>query len=420
MSMSRLMLVITVLTSFAVATATAADSAHKLVSGDLNIWDRIFASRKPQILLDGPSNSLEWTEGPVILGTKLFFSDTIGDNSYVINLDDALEEASTKMSDGRSSHLRLIKERSGENPPEDDHWRAEPGPNGLALMPNTSDSDSPEMLICQHGARRLSIMDTGSGQTRSLASEYMGKRLNGPNDVVVRNEGMQWYAYYTDPVYAWFEKERHTDMPYLDDQVKTKGPGFCGVYRVEITPSSVNFGNVELISSDMPRPNGLLFNGDDLIVADCCQGSHVNNCTSGTSRWEILRQRNNLDSSWVHNTTVEDMVSQNEADGGCADGMALYTFDDISLVYGSRKTKKKRVLLASCFGGLCIVDLELGKVVARMWTAKKDYGGCRISNVAVVEEYGIAILTGNCGVQMLPLHGNTSATAGEDEMHQEL
>jgi len=181
---------------------------------------------------------------------------------------------------------------------------------------------------------------------------------------------------------------------------------------------------VDLITSDMVRPNGIGFDGDDLIVSDCCQGSHLEGCTSGTSRWKIFRQRVGVgvgvgggddgsssrndkehpSSDWVHGSTVEDVVSVNQVVGGCADGFAVYHSNDNDDDGGGTHT----VLLASCFGGFCIVDVSNGEVVARIWTAKEEYGGCRISNAVVGRSR--VYLTGSCGIFELPLR-----RMGEDD-----
>lgn len=394
-------------------------SAHphtdSFLTGDLETWDRIFSSRSPQLFLDGPSNNITWTEGPLIVGNELLFSDTVEAKIFSLNI--------------HSGDLKTLKERSGDAPPEDDYWRAEPGSNGLALLDTQIKN---EILVCQHGARRLVILDLSSGEIQPLATEYNSKRLNGPNDLVVRTEevksggeilNLKTHVYFTDPVYAWLEKDRFADLPYLDEKVQNEGPGFTGVYRVEIDiADGTREGNVELITSDMVRPNGIDFDGDDLIVSECCQNDHLDGCTSGISRWEIFQQpvgSNPISSdSFSNSATIEDNVAQENETGGCADGFALYSFDHKrkdgkekikkrskkgrkSSKKEEKKGDKKNVLIASCYGGLCVVDLEEGKVIARMWTAKKEFGGCRISNAVVGSNY--VYLTGSCGIFTLPL-----------------
>lgn len=376
-------------------------AAPTKLSGDSDIFDRIFASREPKALLDAESSGLVWTEGPVLLDDKLLFSDTIANKIYSLDLD-------------RSKYLDVIRNNSGSSPPEDEHWRAEPGSNGLTPLLTDAEGDfSDELLVCQHGGRRLSTLDLSADTMNPIASEFKGRRLNGPNDVVVRTEevvdenaqvNMRTYAYFTDPVYAWLEKDRFQDLPYLDEKVENDGPGFCGVYRVDVTDRKNKNAEVELITSEMARPNGIAFDEHDLIVSDCCQGTHLDECTQGTSRWNIFRQRVTRGDdgfAWLHSATIEDKVSPEISTGGCADGFAIYKLDTENATYGRRRRRAKHVLIASCFGGLCIVDLEVGEVVARLWTANEESGGCKISNVAMGETH--AYLTGSCGILTLPL-----------------
>jgi len=393
-----------------VSIANAQPQSVIRITGDDKAWDDVFASRTPQVLLDGPANDLVYTEGPLVL-TKhaLLFSDTIQARIHLLNVSGVLEHNDVDKAHP-SRHLHTIKERSGDAPHADDHWRAEPGSNGLAFLPKSNDDGHDKIIIvCQHGARRLATLKfPGGSESLPVATEYGGKRLNGPNDLAVQvetsNEGQETiYVYFTDPVYAWLEKSRFSDQPYLDEQVQKNGPGMKGVYRVELDQEGYAKGNVELVLSDMARPNGIAFDGDkNLIVSDCCQGDHLDDCASGTSRWEIL-QRHRLpgvapeeEEVWVRSATIEDTVDTNteQATGGCADGFAVHTFSD-----DDDSGKEKRVLVASCFGGMCIVDMELQKIVARMWT-----GDCVISNAALDEEH--VYFTGSCGIWMLPLRAH--------------
>ena len=85
------------------------------------------------------------------------------------------------------------------------------------------------------------------GQDRSAGRKWEGKRLNAPNDIVVRKDG---HVYFTDPAFG--------------DQSDTRELDFYGVYH--ITPK----GELELIAKPQGRPNGIAFspNGRILYVAN--------------------------------------------------------------------------------------------------------------------------------------------------------
>lgn len=116
-------------------------------------------------------------------------------------------------------------------------WRTPSGnSNGL-----TFDRQG-RLLACEHGNRRVSRSDP-SGTVTSLASHYRGKRLNSPNDIVVRSDGS---VYFTDPPYGVAPDER--ELP------------FSGVYR--ISPE----GTIGLLIDDFQRPNGLAFSPDEATL----------------------------------------------------------------------------------------------------------------------------------------------------------
>ena len=54
------------------------------------------------------------------------------------------------------------------------------------------------LIACEHANRRVS-RTTADGQVTTIASHYQGKRLNSPNDVVVKSDGS---IYFTDPPYG--------------------------------------------------------------------------------------------------------------------------------------------------------------------------------------------------------------------------
>jgi sugar lactone lactonase YvrE len=105
------------------------------------------------------------------------------------------------------------------------------------------------LIACEHGNRRVSRTEK-DGTVMTLADSYDGKRLNSPNDIVVKSDGS---IYFTDPPYG---------LPGYGtpDQTEpgTKELAFSGVYR--ISPDS---GTLTLLTKDLYRPNGIAFSPDE-------------------------------------------------------------------------------------------------------------------------------------------------------------
>lgn len=126
---------------------------------------------------------------------------------------------------------------------------------------NTVDRQG-RLVTCEHGGRRVSR--TGhDGTVVTIADRWQGKRLNSPNDVVVKSDGSIWF---TDPSYG-------IESDYEGNKAESE-IGACHVYRVD--PAS---GAVEAVVTDMVRPNGLAFSPDEtkLYVADTgrTHGDHL-------------------------------------------------------------------------------------------------------------------------------------------------
>ena len=117
------------------------------------------------------------------------------------------------------SKVNIYAKNSGDIPPDEIKVRGKQGSNGLFLTP----PDGRDLLVCQHGARRLAAMDPVTGVRREIASHWDGKRLNGPNDVIARMENGEVVAYFTDPPYALHERGKPGDQPYLDAAVIQQG-----------------------------------------------------------------------------------------------------------------------------------------------------------------------------------------------------
>jgi gluconolactonase len=123
---------------------------------------------------------------------------------------------------------------------------------------NTVDRQG-RLLSCEHGGRRVSRTEH-DGAITTIADRYDGKRLNSPNDAVVRSDDSIWF---TDPAYG-------IDSDYEGHRAESEQGG-CHVYRVD--PSS---GEVKIVADDFVRPNGLAFSPDErrLYVADTGASHH--------------------------------------------------------------------------------------------------------------------------------------------------
>jgi len=109
------------------------------------------------------------------------------------------------------------------------------------------------ILTCEHGNRRVTRTEH-DGAITVIAERYQGKRLNSPNDVVVKSDGSIWF---TDPSYG-------IDSDYEGHRAQSE-IGACHVYRVD--PAT---GVCRLVADDFVRPNGLAFAPDErrLYIAD--------------------------------------------------------------------------------------------------------------------------------------------------------
>ena len=117
---------------------------------------------------------------------------------------------------------------------------------------NTVDREG-RLVTCEHLARRVTRTEH-DGSITVLADQYEGRRLNSPNDVVVKSDGSIWFS---DPTYG-------IDSDYEGRQSESE-IGASNVYRID--PGN---GRISLVVSDRVKPNGLAFSPDEtrLYVAD--------------------------------------------------------------------------------------------------------------------------------------------------------
>ncbi len=105
------------------------------------------------------------------------------------------------------------------------------------------------VVTCSHGYRRIERWEP-DGRVTPLVSHYQGRRLNSPNDVVVRSDGSIWF---TDPPYGILsDREGHQAEPELPS---------CLVFRFD--PES---GALTVATDLLAHPNGLAFSPDESVL----------------------------------------------------------------------------------------------------------------------------------------------------------
>lgn len=189
----------------------------RFITVDPRFDDFIDTSRPPEQIAGG----CVWTEGPVWLEGWLYFNDI--------------------------PNKRMMR------------WSPDAGAevalhNSEFANGNTLDADG-HMVSCEHGGRRVirRLDPTDPGAVEVIADNYHGKRLNSPNDVVLRSDGSVWF---TDPPYGI-----NSDVEGYPAESEIDG---CFVF------CAAPDGTLHAVATDFDKPNGLAFSPDErrLYVAD--------------------------------------------------------------------------------------------------------------------------------------------------------
>lgn len=173
--------------------------------------------RAPELIAAG----FAWTEGPVWLDEALYFNDI--PNKRMMRWTDAT-----------GAEVAL--------------------PNSEFSNGNTLDLAGC-MVSCEHGGRRV-IRRGDPRDARDIeviADSFQGKRLNSPNDVVVRSDGSIWF----------------TDPPYGINSEVEGYPAESEIGGYYVFCKTVD-GTLHAVATDFEKPNGLAFSPDEscLYVAD--------------------------------------------------------------------------------------------------------------------------------------------------------
>ena len=108
------------------------------------------------------------------------------------------------------------------------------------------------LVACSHRGRCLYRTEL-DGRVTTLVARHGGKRLNAPNDVVVKSDGTIWFS---DPLYG-------IQTDYEGGRQPSEQPP--ALYRFD--PES---GEIRVMAADFDGPNGLAFSPDErrLYVAE--------------------------------------------------------------------------------------------------------------------------------------------------------
>ncbi|KOP24811.1 gluconolactonase [Hapalosiphon sp. MRB220] len=105
------------------------------------------------------------------------------------------------------------------------------------------------LVACSSGLRAI-IRREHDGEWKILVDRYQGKRLNSPNDLVVKSDGTIWF---TDPPYGITQP----NQGYGGEQEQS------GSYVYRFNPTTCE---IYPVVTDMVRPNGLAFSPDESLL----------------------------------------------------------------------------------------------------------------------------------------------------------
>lgn len=159
-------------------------------------------------------------------------------------------------------------------------------PNGLTF------DQQGRLLICNQKLRRLERIEA-NGDVTVLADAWEGKKLNAPNDVVVRKDGT---IYFTDPFWKF--------PPGSIQELS-----FQAIWR--INPD----GTLSIAAQDFGLPNGIAFSPDEKLLY-----------LGDTSRKKLYEFEIKADGTLANRKLFADLAS---SEAGAVDGMKVDKRGDI-------------------------------------------------------------------------------------------
>ncbi|WIJ25710.1 SMP-30/gluconolactonase/LRE family protein [Devosia sp. RR2S18] len=224
---------------------------------------------------------------------------------------------------------------------------------------NTRDRQG-RLISCSHGARAV-LRTEWDGTVTTLVDSYAGKRLNSPNDVVVKSDGTIWF---TDPTYGII-----SDYEGYKTEAEQAG---SYVYRFD--PAD---GSLMVVADDFVQPNGLAFSPDEsvLYVAE-----------SGRS----------------HNPDVPQHIRQFSVDGARLRNGSVFVDVDSGLPDGFRLDVDGNLWTSAgpCVNVYNTAGALLGRIKTGQATSNLTFGGARRNRLFITSShYLMAIYVGTTGAQ---------------------
>ncbi len=142
-------------------------------------------------------------------------------------------------------------------------WHPEDGLQVFRTPSNQSNGNcfdtEGHVITCEHASSHLVRHDHGGKRVTAIATQYDGKELNSPNDVICDSKGRIWF---TDPSFGRIREDlgilRAQELPYQ------------GVFRLD--PD----GTLTLVCDDFQQPNGLCLSADErLLFVNDSWGGHI-------------------------------------------------------------------------------------------------------------------------------------------------
>ena len=212
---------------------------------------------------------------------------------------------------------------------------------------NTRDRQG-RLVTCEHG-RRITRTEI-DGSITVLLDTFNGRRLNSPNDVVVKSDGTVWF---TDPPFGLMGN-------YEGDKAEAELPQ--SVYRYD--PAT---GKADMVTDAVPGPNGLCFSPDEKTLYIVESRAMPNRLISA---WDVTDDGRRIANRRVHIDagpgTPDGMRSDVDGNLWCGWGMGTAELDGVRVFNTSGKpighislpercanvcfggAKRNRLFMASC------------------------------------------------------------------------